>query len=112
MGFHFEVVKDPLQAGVTKTGNGTGAGRLNTKTSRAVEFFVNVTATSGTVAIVFESSIDETNYAEQDRISITGTGVVTTQVNRADHALGTVMRVRWEVSGGSVTFDVNSGRME
>ena len=110
-----------LEDSRTETGNGTGAGRVNVQSTRALEVWVIVTATSGTgqsMNMLVESSPDEaddTTFKEQIRISaINAVGAFSVPINRADHALGLRARVKWEISGTtpSFTFKVVVGRME
>lgn len=105
---------DSLKDSTTESGNGTGTLTVRSDTSRAIELWITVTGSpSGTLAVIVESSIDGTNFVEQKRVSgITAAGATSMVLNRADHALGTTVRVSWEISGGSLTFKVDAGRME
>ena len=110
----FQEQLDILKATSQESGNATGALRVSTITARAMEIWLLVTAVaSGTLILIIETSIDGVNYVEQDRIAaVTTVASFTAVINRADEALGTDMRVRWEVSGGTIDFEVKAGRME
>ena len=115
----FILSPDILEPSQTQTTNGTGTNTKDTSTSKAIELWVIVTASGGTTPnlnIVLETSIDDTNFTEQTRISaIAATGTFSTVLNRADQALGTKIRISWEISGGggeTFTWITRLGRME
>ena len=87
------------------------------QTARAYGVWVHITAISGGASLEFiiETSLDGNgvDFVEQKRISgVTAISVNTSVINRADHALGAFMRVRWTISAGSATFRIRAARME
>ena len=121
MGERFTVQKEIVQASVTKTADFTQVAPLPTsRTARAIEIWLNVTAFSGftSVDIAIDASMDEVNFTEIGIISgitgVTGAGGAKTLVfNRADDALGVVIRYRLIKTGtGSITYDILMSRME
>ncbi len=115
----FQLQENEIKASSAETADATGTIELDSKTARAIEIWALVTAVSGTtplLALVVETSIDGTTFAEQTRISgIAATGAFSVPLNRADHALGKKVRVSWVITGTDTptfTFSVVMGRME
>lgn len=115
----FQLQENEIKASSAETGNATGSIILDSKTARALEIWALVTAVSGispVLVLIIETSIDGTTFKEQTRISsITAVGAFSVPLNRADHALGKKIRVKWEITGTDTptfTFSAVMGRME
>lgn len=114
----FQLQENEIKASTAETAGGTGTIELDSKTARALEIWALVTVVSGTVpvlVVIVETSIDGLTFTEQTRISsIQAVGAFSVPLNRADHALGKKIRVKWEITGTtpSFTFSVVMGRME
>jgi len=111
-----QISHEIVQVATSQTASGTSANTIGSRTARAIEFYINVTDNSGTsrsINFVAQSSIDGTNFAEMARVAtVSGNGVQTLVVNRADHALGKSARVIWELDSGRFDFTIDAGRYE
>jgi hypothetical protein len=113
--YSFTISQETIQSLATKSAAGTSEFTRGSKTSRVLEFWVNVTAITGglTLTPYIETSLDGTNWVTQKTMTgITAAGIYTTVVNRADYALGKSIRVSWTLGGASATFEILMGRME
>lgn len=117
MGRLFTISVDELDSGTQVASTTQTVDLLGTKTARALEFWLDVTAIAGgtTVDFILETTIDGLIFSEQAKFSaVAATGVKTLAINRADQALGVKVRLRTVITGGSpsVTFSLKMGRME
>ncbi len=116
MGHKFTVHIDIIQPSATFVADGNSAKAASTKTTRAMEVWVDVTAIAGGGTVDFEvqASIDGSEFQTIATISaVAVVGVNAVVVNRADQAIGTSLRVKRVLTGiTSITHDVKVVRME
>lgn len=94
--------------------------QFNSKTAKAIEFWLNVTAlgVAGDYDFFVETSLgipgdDDPVWSQQgDTVNVVATGIVNILINRIDHALGERFRVRWVKNTTEVTFDLKAAVLE
>lgn len=113
----FSVQEEVLETGKVISASGNGSKSVSTKTARAIEIWVDVTANdTGDVDYVIKTKITGvSDFVEIARISaVAATGVQKpVTLNRADSGLGQSLRVDFiKNSGTSQTADIRMIRME
>lgn len=108
---------DVLQAVATKTADFTGDNELAIPSARTAEIWIDTTAVGGggSLVIIVETSIDGggVGFTEQIRSSAITTNKTTSLViNRADQSLGKFIRIKGEISVGTIDVGVRVIYME
>ena len=108
---------DELHAVATETADFTGDNEVKIPSARTAEIWIDTTAVGGggSLIIIVETSIDGggVGFTEQIRTAAITTNKTTTLViNRADQSLGKFIRIKGEISVGTIDIGARILYME
>jgi len=114
-----QIRQETLKTSGEEAANGNSA-QFNSKTAKAIEFWLNVTAlgAAGDYDFIVETALGDVGavnpvWSQQgDTVNVIATGIVNILINRIDHSLGERYRVRWVKNTTEVTFDLKAAILE